>query len=76
MTIKEFESLKNGDLVTQIKGKHKGELAKVAFIWDVTDSNGYREILIFAKYLNPEIHKPGQCDFNCNYRFLKIVKGS
>lgn len=71
MIIKEFESLKVGDLVTQVKGKYKGEPAKVDFIWDLTDSNGYREILIFAKYLNPKIHKPGQCDFDCNYRFLK-----
>ena len=76
MTLKQFERLKIGDLVTQVKGNYRGEPAKVDFIWDLTDSNGYREILIFASYLNPKIHKCEQRDFNCNYRFLKIVEES
>ena len=49
--------MKNDDLVTQVKGKYRGEPAKVAFVWDATDSDGYREMLIFVKYLNLEIHK-------------------
>lgn len=73
MTIKELNDLKKGDLVTQTKGKHKGEPAKVDFIWDVTDSDGYREVLIFGSYLDSKIHNPSQeSDFNCNYRFLKM----
>lgn len=74
MTIKEFNNLKKDDLVIQTKGKHKGEPAKVDFIWDVTDNDGYREILIFASYLDPKLHNSSQkSDFNCNYRFLKRV---
>lgn len=72
MTIKELNDLKKGDLVTQTKGKHKGEPAKVDFIWDVTDSDGYREVLIFGSYLDSKIHNSSyESDFNCNYRFLK-----
>ena len=58
--------------MTQTKGKHKGEPAKVDFIWDVTDSDGYREVLIFGSYLDSKIHNSSyESDFNCNYRFLK-----
>lgn len=72
MTIKEFNDLNKGDLVTQTKGKYKGQPAKVDFIWDVIDGDDYREILIFASYLNPKLHNSSQeSDFNCNYRFLK-----
>lgn len=74
MTMKEYETLKVGDLVTQVKGRNKGKHAKVINIWDLTDSDGYREILIDAVYLDPELHNPNHyCDIDCNYRQLRRI---
>lgn len=74
MTMKEFETLKVGDLVTQVKGKNKGQPAKVINIWDTVFPDGFREIFIDAIYLNPELHNPDHyCDIDCNYRQLKRI---
>lgn len=75
MTLKEFETLKVGDHVTQVLGKNKGQPAVVDFIWDITDSDGYREIIIFGSYVNTSLHKGSLHDFDCNYRFLRRIYG-
>lgn len=74
MTMKEYETLKVGDIVTQVHGKNKGQPAKVTHIWDHTDSDGYREILIDAVYLDPSLHNPNLfSDVDCNYRHLRRI---
>ena len=73
MTYKEFETLKLGDVVSQTKGRNKGQPAEVSFIWDLTDSDGYREIIIFARYKDPSLrNEESDSDFGCNYIALKL----
>jgi hypothetical protein len=55
MKKKEYESLKIGDYVSPLFGKNKGKLCLVTYIWDVTDSDGYREILLGANFIDPEL---------------------
>ncbi|MDF2800188.1 MAG: hypothetical protein K0S61_91 [Anaerocolumna sp.] len=55
MKLKEFETLKSGNHVSPLFGKNKGKTCIVREIWDVTDSDGYREILIGASFIDPEL---------------------
>lgn len=55
MNRKEFETLKIGDYVSPLRGENKGKLCIVKYIWDVTDRTGYREILLGANFIDPEL---------------------
>lgn len=55
MELKEFETLKFGDIVSPLFGKNKGKKCVVKFIWDITDANNYREIYIGADFIDPEL---------------------
>lgn len=81
MTLKEFESLKYGDLVTQKRGKNKGRLAMVTHVWrsDVRIS-GYYDTRIAGVYLDLSEPNPDRiwspwffdfCDFECTHMALK-----
>ena len=52
MNFKTYKTLKIGDIVAPNRGKNKGKKCIVKNIWDVTDSDGYREILISANFLD------------------------
>ena len=52
MNLKTYETLKIGDIVSPNRGKDKGQKCIVKHIWDVTDSDGYREILISANFID------------------------
>lgn len=73
MTIKEFETLKVGYFVSPTRGRNKGHVARVSYIHDVTDSDGYREIIVFANYLDPTLHTKYKEDIMCSYRSLRRV---
>jgi hypothetical protein len=76
MTDREYKKLELGDLVAPIRGVNKDKPAKVIMISDIT-CNGYREALVFAKYINPEdiVHNnsyAGWADqFNMSYKTVK-----
>ena len=55
MTIKEYECLKIGDHVSPLFGKNKGKICVVKYLWDITDSDKHREILIGANFIDPNI---------------------
>lgn len=73
MTRKEYESLKIGDYVSPLFGKNKGKLCVVKYIWDVTDSTGYREILLGANFIDPELsnNKDWVNDLFISYKAFK-----
>ena len=83
MTLKEFETLKYGDLVAQKRGKNKGRLAIVTHIWESSvKSDGYRDTLIAGVYLELSSPNPDRrwsswffdfCDFECSHRALKRI---
>lgn len=52
MNFKTYQTIKIGDIVAPNRGKNKGKKCIVKDIWDATDSDGYREILISANFLD------------------------
>ena len=80
MNLKTYETLKVGDIVAPNQGKDKGQKCVVKDIWDLTDSDGYREILISANFLDESLmtRPPGRDDLHdifISYRALtKIVE--
>ena len=76
MNKKEYETLKVGDYVSPLRGKNKGKLCIVKELWDVTDSDGYREILIGAVFIDPELsnNKDWVLDLFISYKAFKKEK--
>ena len=52
MDLATYKTLKVGDIVIPNRGKNKGQQCIVKDIWDMTDSDGYREILISANFID------------------------
>ena len=78
MNLKTYETLKIEDVVTPNRGKDKGKKCVVKDIWDVTDSDGYREILISANFLDESLatRPPGRDDLHdifVSYRSLTKI---
>ena len=78
MNLKTYETLKIGDIVAPNRGKDKGQKCVVKDIWDVTDSDGYREILISANFLDESLttRPPGRDDLHdifISYRSLTKI---
>ena len=70
MDLKTYETLKVGDIVSLNRGNNKGQKCVVKDIWDVTDSDGYREILISADFwIRPE-GRDDLSDIFVSYRSL------
>lgn len=81
MTMKEYETLKIGDIVSPVHGKNKGQKAVVVSIWDVTDQHewckGYREILISANFVDKALRVNDiNCDIDISYKKLHKLKGA
>lgn len=55
MKFSEYEKLKVGDIVSPSLGRNKGQKAIVVGIWDITDTDGYREILISANFIDSKL---------------------
>lgn len=67
MTKTEYKKLAVGDIVSPMRGKNKNKEARVTYIHDVIDDDGYNEVIIFGEYLYPESDK----SFNINYKHLR-----
>ena len=52
MNLATYKTLKVGDIVSPNRGKNKGQRCIVKDIWDITDTDGYREILISANFID------------------------
>ena len=55
MNLATYKTLKVGDIVSPNRGKNKGQKCIVKDIWDLTDTDGYREILISADFINKNL---------------------
>lgn len=75
MDLATYKTLKVGDIVSPNRGKNKGQKCIVKDIWDMTDSDGYHEILISANFIDKTLgtRPVGRDDLNdifVSYRAL------